>query len=537
MKLKYLFLALVFAVSASSFSAFADDNDEELKRKINEAVMGVYDKHLTQDPSNYEVRFARANQYYFNGEYENALADVSRCISETPEKESDLLFDELMLRAKLYDELNQLNNENADLKRAFTLKPSALNCVDMMAKLALKQNELEIAENNFNVILRKEPNNFDALYGQAQVEAKRNNYEKAFEYANRAVTLFPAEQQVYLNRSNILEMSGQYDVAAQDLIIAMSVSDDVSKPIARLVEMSDTHYNAVMSSLQEAIDKAPNVGMFYYVRSAIAMQHQHYGQALRNLRSIISYNLYDYHTVYANAARCHYELMQYDEALVNINKAIEQMYLPEYFVLKSKIELMRGKGNNYKAATDAVEQALSLDKTNSDALLQMARLLLAQRKDKEAVAQLDAAIKAHPDCNEALLLRGWLLKYRLNNVSAANLDFATILQNGVNMASLRGFALHEMGRADEARAWAQQIIQDNPLPGGESYYNAAALLSDMGDNAAAMKYFESALANGYGSLFNVKINEVPYVNLKLLRRDSGFNQMLSNYQSNFQERE
>jgi hypothetical protein len=56
------------------------------------------------------VRFARANQYYFNGEYENALADVSRCISETPEKESDLLFDELMLRAKLYDELNQLNN-------------------------------------------------------------------------------------------------------------------------------------------------------------------------------------------------------------------------------------------------------------------------------------------------------------------------------------------------------------------------------------------------------------------------------------------
>ena len=131
MKLKYLFLALVFAASAFCSTAFADDNDEELKRKINEAVMGVYDKHLTQDPNNYEVRFARANQYYFNGEYENALADVSMCIKQTPEKEADLLFDELMLRAKLYDELNQLNNENADLKRAFTLKPSALSCVSI----------------------------------------------------------------------------------------------------------------------------------------------------------------------------------------------------------------------------------------------------------------------------------------------------------------------------------------------------------------------------------------------------------------------
>ena len=537
MKLKYLFLALVFAVSSFSFTAFADDNDEELKRKINEAVMGVYDKHLADDPNNYEVRFARANQYYFNGEYENALADVTKCIEQTPEKDTDLLFDELMLRAKLYDELNKLNDENADLKRAFTLKPSALNCVDMMAKLALKQGELEIAENNFNVILRKEPNNFDAIYGLAQVEVKRHDYEKAMEYANRAVATFPAEQQVFLNRAKILEGCGQYEQAAQDLIIAMSVSDEVSEPVAQLIDMSDSHYNAVMTALQNSINQAPQAGMFYYVRSAIAMRHQHYGQALRNLRTIISYGLYDYHSIYASAARCHFELMQYDEALANINKAIDQQYKPEYFVLQSKIELMRGKGKNYKAATDAVEQALSLDKTNGEALLQMARLLIAQRKDKEAITYLNTAIEADPKNNEALLLRGWVNKYRLNKLPDANLDFATMLQNGNNMASLRGFALHEMGRADEARAWAQQIIQDNPLVGGEAYFNAAALLSDMGDNTAAMKYLESCLANGYGSLYEMRINEDPYVNLKLLRRVAGFNELMSNNQSNFQERE
>ncbi len=536
MKIKYLFLALVFMVSAG-FTPLRADDDEELKKKINAAVMEVYDKHLKEDPNNYETRFARANQYYFNGEYQNALKDVSMCIDSTPEKEADLLFDELMLRAKIYDELNRLNEEAVDLKRAYTLRPSALNCVDMMAKLALKQNELEIAENNFNVILRKEPNNFDAVYGLAQVEVKRHDYEKAIEYANRGVATFPAEQQVYLNRSKILESIGQYETAAQDLIIAMSVSEDVRKPITGLVEMSDTHYNAVMSALQEAIDKAPQVGMFYYVRSSIAMSHKHYGQALRNLRSIISYNLYDYHTVYANAARCHYELMQYDEALVNINKAIDQQYTPEYFTLKSKIELVRGKGNNYKAATDALEQAISLDANATAPRIEMARLLIAQRKDKEAVAQLDAAINADAKCNEALLLRGWVYKYRLKNEPNANLDFASVLQNGTDMASLRGFALHEMNRPEEARAWAQQIIQDNPLPGGESYYYAAALLSDMGDNQAAMKYFDSALANGYGSLYDVRINEAPYVNLKLLRRDAGYNQMVTNYQTNFQERQ
>ena len=80
------------------------------------------------------------------------------------------------------------------------------------------------------------------------------------------------------------------------------------------------------------------------------------------------------------------------------------------------------------------------------------------------------------------------------------------------------------------------IIDKGVMPGGECYYYASALLSDMGDEAQAIDYLRSALANGYGSLFEVKVNEDPYVNLKLVRRAADFNSVVEQNQQAFQER-
>ena len=110
-----------------------------------------------------------------------------------------------------------------------------------------------------------------------------------------------------------------------------------------------------------------------------------------------------------------------------------------------------------------------------------------------------------------------------------------MLLNGEGLTSLRGFALHELGRADEARAWAKEIINANAAPGGEAYYYAAALLSDMDDNDQAYKYLESGLAYGFGSAFELKVNEDPYVNLKLVRRHPDFGKLVDQYGSNFVE--
>lgn len=527
-------LALLVAGGECAFAQSADD--VKLKQQVNEAVMQVYDEQLEQEPNDYNTLFARANQYYFNGNMLKALDDVSNALNLIPAKEKELRFDALMLRAKIYDARQNYEGELADLKEASAITPSSLSCIDMLAKVSYNLGDYDASEKNYQTILRENPTNYDALYGLAKIEVKRNNFEKAASYVDKGVNLFTAEPQVYINRADVLNMMEQYEPAAQDLISALSVGSSESEALRALTEMSNKHYEAVMEALGNSINKAPRVGMFYYIRSQIAMSHFHYAQALKDLKSIIRNNLYDYSGIFYSAARCQFELMQYGEALSNINKAIKMDAKEiDYYLLKAQIVQYNGEGNNFEDAETVLDLAENLDPEYAPLALAKARLQIAQRKNEDAVRTINALVMNDATNADALLLRGWVYKYRLNKADLAKSDFEKMLLNGDGLSSLRGFALHELGRADEARAWAKEIINDNAAPGGEAYYYASALLSDMDDNDQAYKYLESGLAYGFGSAFELKMDEAPYVNLKLVRRHPDFGKLVDQYSSNFVE--
>lgn len=541
MTMKCLVL-LLMALTPMISSAQMTDDDIRIRNRINEAVMGVYNSALDKDPSDYNTRFARANQLYYNGEYDLAIADVKQVIEAIANKEKELRFDSYMLLATLHDAKGEYDEEIAALKEASALNAASLPCVDMLAKVSYKVGDLDASERNYNTILRDNPLSYDAMYGLAKIEAKRGNFEKAAGYVDRAVSLFTAEPQVYINRSDVLMMMQQYEPAAQDLISALSVGANSGDAIAALVKMSDTNYDDVMNALANSYEKAPRVGTFYYVRAMIAIRHFHYGQALKDLKSIINNNLYDYHSIYYNTALCQRELTQWDDALSNVNKAIAMA--PDelnYYVLKASIVQHRGQGNNYDAAIEILNQALTKNSQEPEVLKAKARVLLAQRKDKDALACVNEVLAITSSDADALMLRGWIYKYRLNNAEVAKADFERVAEMDNDMHNLKGFALHELGREDDARAWAKQIVADGILPGGETYFYAAALHSDigefeMGDKAISLDNLRSALANGYGSLYEMKVNENPYVNLKLVRRYPEFNTILEQNQTNFQER-
>ena len=539
MKIKFLISILALMLCINVVSAQTADDDARLRSRINAAVMKVYDDQLEKEPGDYNTRFARANQLFYNGEFAQSLSDIATVLEQAPDKEKDIRYESYLLRARIYDVQENYKDEIEALRTATTISPKSMSAIDMLAKVSYKVGDMDAAEANFMTILRDDALNYDALYGLAKVEAKRSNFEKAAQYADRAVSLYPAEPQVFINRSDVLCMMQQYEPAAQDLISALSVGNETSKALQALVDMSDNHYTEVMDALSNCIDKAPQVGTFYYVRSSIAMRHNHYAQALYELKLIMANNLYDYHSIYGDAATCQMELTQYDDALVNVNKAITMD--PEnvdYYVLRARIKTAKG---NTDAALNDIEKALSLANGYEPALLTRARIFIDKRADNDALKDVDAIINANPQNNEALLLRGWINKYRLRNTVAAQNDFERMLQGTDDMTSLRGFALHELGRDIDARDWAKKIINDNMLPGGQSYFFASALLSDIGDNemgdkGAAIDYLRSALANGYGSLYELKVNESPYVNLKLVRRYPEFNTIIEQNSTNFDEK-
>lgn len=501
------------------------------QQKIMEAVMQVYDEELKKNPNDYAVLYSRANQYLLNGELQKALDDVNAALKVTTRDDMAMLVDEYLLRAKIYTAMGKPAESLADLQEANRLSPSSPNVLKMLAEAYYQTGDYANAKKCFLSLYRMNNIDYLAILGLARTEFKLNNLGQASDYANQAVNLYPAEPAVYVGRAEVLSMMDRKGEAAQDLILALSLDGENGMALRMLMQMSDVAYNEVLAALDASINKAPDVGMFYYIKASIQVEHNHYADALRSLEEIISRKLYDYHGIYFDAASSAYNICKYDDALKYVDTAISMRGdIAYYYVLKSQI---LSAMNRVDDAYVAIKTASIGSPEDRDVLYQKAMLDIDRGEYRDALQGLNVLLMTVPDDVKATYLRGWLKKNKLNDKDAAQSDFNSILMLGSGIESLRGFALHQLGRDAEAAKWCEDIVKDNLVAGGEAYFTAAVLMSQCGKAEVALDYLDKALANGYGSYYDVMINESPQTSLEDVRYMEQFKTIVAKYDSLF----
>ncbi|MBQ4917945.1 MAG: tetratricopeptide repeat protein [Muribaculaceae bacterium] len=531
MKKKFVTLC-VLAGAALSFVAQAQTNMSETQQRINAAVMAVYNEELARNPYDYALLYSRANQYFLNGEYLKSLEDINNALTYIPKSDESTLFESYVLRAKIYIIRNEQEKAITDLKMANTIKPVDQHTVLLLGDMCFESGDYETAKSSYTTLLRRNSLDFHAMAGLAKVAVMQKDYDEAARYANRAVDLYPAEPRVYLNRSDVLVLMNDYKGAAQDVISAISVSNDMSGALQRLVDMSHTNYADVIGALSNSIDKAPDVGMFYYIRAHVAMQHNHYSAALKDLNLIIDKKLYDYHGIYYYSALVNFNLSRYMEALNRVNTAIMMnAEAPEYYVLKARIQSAMGMT---KDGLQSVYMALGSNPNYIDALREKSLLHILDGNYKDALTTINEALLNDPTIAENILLRAWLSKTYLKGETSAKNDYMKVLDLEDDIYSLRGVALYGLGRFDEAKAWADKIVAEYPTAGGESYYTASVVYALCGDNDKALDLLESALANGYGNYYAIYDYREGEVNLLSLRSLPRFKEIVNRYDKVFE---
>ena len=522
MNIRRFFFSLIAA--ACALSSMSQSSDAVVRDKMTSAVMKVYDDHLAQNPGDYNVLFARGHQHFYNGDYTAALADVNQAMKLTPVSDKELRFDEYILRARISDARQDYISELADLRMAQELQPKSLGCTDMIAKANLKAGNLPAAEKAFKTILRAESKNYDAMYGLAQVELSRGNVKEAVSQVSKAVALFRAEPQVYVNRADIYARQGNITAAVDDLLTGMSVGDG-GIAAQSLFELSDKHYDDVMKSLEDLANRnATEGGTYRYLRANVAIDHNRFNQAMADLTRIKSEHLYDSPSVDYNLAKCCLELARYDEAIAHVDKALNADPLePEFYIVKSLAEYYVGDGGRAEAAMEALDRCSLSFPQYVPMLMAKAALLSNQGKDKEALGYLNAAVANEPGNAEALYSRALVLK-RLGMDLLANRDLNTIVQQNDDVYYLKGLALNEMGRDGEAFRWLSGATMSNQ-PGGENYYYAALLMAKRGDGFKALEFLRNAVNNGYGSVHRLHHDVLSPATLQSLRKEPGFEQL------------
>ena len=125
----------------------------------------------------------------------------------------------------------------------------------------------------------------------------------------------------------------------------------------------------------------------------------------------------------------------------------------------------------------------------------------------KAMAEYNNAISISPKkaCN--YLKRGELLHKGLiqGDKEQAKSDFETVLvlDTIVDVNSCRQYALHFLGRDDEAIKWMNEIIAQNPKDRG-IYYDKACLYAIMGRKSEAVAALREAFEHGYRNFGHIK---------------------------------
>lgn len=512
-------------------------------KEVIDAVEKVYNEELQEDATNYNVYFRRAHLYYGQNQYLRALSDIDNAIKYTPSSDSDLLSQEYALRANICIMTDRKEQALADITKALEYDPMSYTLLYQKANLEYELGKLTSAKEDYSRMGRMNNRSLESLIGLARVAVKENNLGLANEYVDEAVALYPANSEAYLRRASVRQLMGNNTGAVDDMILAIAVDKNSSKAISEIVSMSNRDYNAVISGLSNAISQAPDVGIYYYIRAMIAQAHFHYQAAIADYNLIIEKNLYNYHGIHARLAECYYYLCDYTSALDQINTAIGGARSASYYVTSAKIHLAM---NNIEMAKLYAERALALAPDNQAALTQQALADLAAG-DKAAAMSKTSEVKqafslASNEFGELIInapenpvnyiIRAWIMADKLDSKTDAS-GFLTrciaLEYADDDYRSYLGFALNMMEQNEQAAKWIDNVVASGNDIDGRIHYLAAALYSQLGDTEKAFECMEKSLERGYANLYDWRVYDIANLSVAPLRSDPRFNSLLEKY--------
>lgn len=525
----------IFALATLMCAICSGVAQSGIQNPMTQAVLAVYEDELRQNPADYNIYIARADEYYRHNEYIRAMADVEKALEFAPATESDVRMRAYVLRAGIYNQTKRHEQALADLNQASAIDPDAFAVLYQKANTEFLLGKYADAKADYSRMTRLNTRSAEAYIGLARVAVKENNLGIANELLAKAVDIDPNNADTYVRRASVRKLMGDHNGAVEDLVLAISTDNKHPKAMDELLDYGNTNYPATMAGLSNAIAQAPQVGMFRYIRAVIAQAHFHYLAAINDYQAILDQRLYNYFGIYASIAECQYALGDYDKALDNVDRALGAIRdNASYYVAKSKI--LRALGR-YDDAIKAGAAALAVNRASNEALAEMALAYVGAGNPEEASALLGEAMLNDAESALYPMLRAWVLEKYLNKASAARQLYQKVADMDHfyidNPRSLKGFALLFLGDTAAGGRWMKNILDTATDYDGLIHYYGACYYAQAGDTDRAMQCASKALELGYANYHNWTEATDGRINVGPLRDDLRFLNLLHRHDAIF----
>ena len=287
--------------------------------------------------------------------------------------------------------------------------------------------------------------------------------------------------------------------------------------------MKEPAFTILVSKMKVQSAKSPNEATWPYIIATMYEQAKDYKKAIEYYTIANNKNMSE--KVYQKISNCHYRLGNYEEALANIN------------------------------------QALNMDSTDVNFLAQKANIYYENGDAKAAVAEWDKVLAMQPEYGFGYYRRGWFkelsgdleggledlsmaivlepkepyfyetrgdLYVKLGKRDLADADFKKVIEieDTPEKYECIQYAYQGLGQYDKARKAMDMIIARDTTDYG-NYYDAACLYSRMKDKDNALKYLEKALVLGYNRFAHMERD----FDLDFLRNTTEFKALIEKYKA------
>ena len=491
------------------------------EQKYDEAIE-FFNKDIKENPKNgYSFIWIATIRDYLQ-EYGQALTAADLALKYLPKKDVDYVAFALSTRAGVYLHLEDSVKALADYNEAVRLKPKETQPYEERAQLYYELEKYDLADADYRKMTELKPGDVMGYMGLGRNANMQERWEDAIKQFDYVTKLASEYSSGYSFRAESYIGLEKWNEATDDIVKALSIAWDRKAHFLALT-MKEPAFTILVSKMKVQSAKSPNEATWPYIIATMYEQAKDYKKAIEYYTIANNKNMSE--KVYQKISNCHYRLGNYEEALANIN------------------------------------QALNMDSTDVSFLAQKANIYYENGDAKAAVAEWDKVLQMQPEYGFGYYRRGWFkelsgdleggledlsmaivlepkepyfyetrgdLYVKLGKRDLAEADFKKVIEieDTPEKYECIQYAYQGLGQYDKAREAMDMIIARDTTDYGK-YYDAACLYSRMKDKDNALKYLEKALVLGYNRFAHMERD----FDLDFLRNTVEFKALIEKYKA------
>ena len=480
-----------------AYEVLQNDHDEDQALKL----LG---EQIKSTPDNVECWLLMCRIYRNQKEYGRAMSSVNEAIRVNKPKKSGFVNSTLYWwKSSVYDDMDNNEQEIEWLKKALDAarkdnKENVQNISFDLGQAYYEAKKYDESDAVYRQMVKEDETDQAAMTGLARNMIQREDYAGAVRMLDASQKYGDDYSETYRFRSEAYDKMGETDKAIDDALLWFEKDEDAYD--SAIIKLMMKHRTYAIAKAKTSMKSSDSKDAWRVLLLSIYEEAGEYENAIKEYDSLEE----DYgkdEFIYAHRADCYNKLGLTDMALSEIEKAIELE--ADYSNICSKGGILRTAGR-YAEAIEVFDQAIEVDPLYAFAYYAKGWCHELSGDDDKAMECYDLGIDLDKEYAYIYLMRGQIHLKRGDKIKAEE-DFNTVLQldTVVTDGSCRQYALHFLGRDDEADEWMQKLIDDEPYDMGH-YYDKACLYSRMGRTDEAVKALETALEMGYCAFTHIE---------------------------------